>query len=119
METKKRLIDSYVLTVEVKKSLRYNPHPPGLVRVNHRNEHVHFLRMIYDAPTVDAVEVVHGRWSETMITGGFAEEWGYVCSVCGCTVSDRSRLGKYQGSNQQLNYCPNCGAKMEGGNEDG
>ena len=70
-------------------------------------------------PTVDAVEVVHGRWNTTCLTGGFAEEWGYVCSVCGCTVSDESGLGKYQGSNQQLNYCPNCGAKMDGGNEVG
>ena len=72
-------------------------------------------------PTVDAVEVVHGRWREKILVGGFAEEWGYVCSECGCTVSDRSNLGigRYASKNQRLNYCPNCGAKMDGdGNED-
>ena len=71
------------------------------------------------APTVDAAEVVHGRWREKMLVGGFAEEWGFVCSECGCTVSDRSNLGigRYASNNQRLNYCPNCGAKMDGGRE--
>ena len=54
----KRLIDANALSEEVDKSKHNNPHPPGMVRVNHRNEHDHFLRMIYDAPTVDVVEVV-------------------------------------------------------------
>lgn len=53
----KWLIDANALSEEVDKSKHNNPHPPGMVRVNHRNEHDHFLRMIYDAPTVDAVEV--------------------------------------------------------------
>ena len=33
--------------------------------------------VIYNAPAVDAVEVVHGRWN--MILRG-----NYECSVCGC-----------------------------------
>jgi hypothetical protein len=57
MEKENRLIDANTLSDEVDKSKHNNPHPPGMVRVNHRNEHEHFLRMIYDAPTVDAV-----RW---------------------------------------------------------
>ena len=55
---KKRLIDADALSDAVDKSKRNNPHPQGMIRVNHRNEHDHFLRMILDAPTVDAVEVV-------------------------------------------------------------
>lgn len=54
-----------------------------------------------------------GRWTDKCICGGFAEEWASVCSECGCEVSEKSGLGKYQGKNQQLNYCPNCGTKME------
>jgi DNA-directed RNA polymerase subunit RPC12/RpoP len=71
---------------------------------------------IDNAPTIDAVEVAHGRWREKILVGGFAEEWGYVCSECGCTVSDRSnlRISRYASKNQRLNYCPNCGAKMDG-----
>ena len=37
------------------------------------------------------------------------EKWViYKCSVCG-----------YSNGRKQSNYCPNCGAKMDGGNEDG
>ena len=53
-------------------------------------------------PTVDAVEVVHGRWIE-------AEDGdGAVCSVCGedfCNVYLEV---------ERFLYCPNCGAKMDG-----
>lgn len=56
-----------------------------------------------------------GKWQETMLSGGFAEEWGYICPECGCTVSDRSRLGfRYSKENQNLNYCPNCGTRLYG-----
>lgn len=63
---------------------------------------------------------VHGRWRQKILVGGFAEEWGYVCSECGCTVSDRSNLGigRYASKNQRLNYCPNCGANMMDGDGD-
>lgn len=55
MANEKRLIDANALADKVDESKYDNPHPQGVVRVNHRNEHDHFLRMIYDAPTVDAV----------------------------------------------------------------
>ena len=61
-----RLIDANALRDEVDKSKHNNPHPQGMIRVNHRNEHDHFLRMILDAPTVDAVEVMRCKdcmWS--------------------------------------------------------
>ena len=53
------------------------------------------------APTVDAVEVVHGRWENPYIN-----RYGHpchCCSVCG-----------FKASYQDKNYCPNCGAKMDG-----
>lgn len=46
MADEKRLIDANTLCDEVDKSKHYNPHPQGMVRVNHRNEHDHFFRMI-------------------------------------------------------------------------
>ena len=46
------------MSVEVDKSKYHNPHPQITLRRNHINEHDHFIKMIYDAPTVDAVEVV-------------------------------------------------------------
>jgi hypothetical protein len=64
---------------------------------------------IVDAPTVDAVEVVHGRWEPRTDVFGFVR-----CSVChDCNIYDDWEDGK------KWNYCPHCGAKMDGdGNED-
>jgi hypothetical protein len=57
---------------------------------------------IVEAPTVDAVEVVHGRWNEiNQIATGLP--WKYRCNECGCP------------QDYKHNYCPNCGAKMDGG----
>lgn len=50
---------------------------------------------IVNAPTVDAVEAVHGRWIANRI-----------CSVCRKELSEWAAQNGYQ-------YCPNCGAKMD------
>ena len=60
-----------------------------------------------NAPTVDAVEVVHGRWIPTYHTyynrdGACQIADEFHCSVCEIYSRDK------------WNYCPNCGAKMDG-----
>ena len=113
MATEKRLIDANALIDRVDESKHNNPHPQGMVRVNHRNEHAHFLRMICEAPTVDAVEVVHGRW-ET------ANDGTHFCPHCGCDAPytwddiDRSFINSADDvPDRPSNYCPNCGAKVD------
>ena len=60
-------------------------------------------------PRVDAVEAVHGRW-ETV-----SSMLGYLCcSQCKDVYIWETWLG-----DGKWNYCPNCGAKMDGGNEGG
>lgn len=49
--------------------------------------------------TIDAVEVVHGRWANN----GISELMLCKCTVCGFPCSAYA-----------FNYCPNCGAKMDG-----
>ena len=56
---------------------------------------------ISNAPTVDAVEVVHGHWCWE---GRFK-----ACSVCGSYIDWDDTLGANHWS-----YCPYCGAKMDG-----
>ena len=57
-----------------------------------------------EAPTVDAVEVVHGRWERYIVEE--EDVHYYTCSVCNYMAIPR------------YNYCPNCGVKMDGdGNE--
>ena len=51
-------------------------------------------------PTVDAVEVVHGRWHE--VDGETEWDCHYRCSKC------------FTRSYELTNYCANCGAKMNG-----
>ena len=51
------------------------------------------------APTIEAEPVKHGRWDEKK---RFVE-----CSACG----ERRMITH--------NFCPNCGAKMDGGTENG
>ena len=59
---------------------------------------------IEDAPAADVAPVVHGRWNSM---DGY--KMRVVCSVCGWDVPE---YGKF------YSYCPNCGAKMDGGDGD-
>jgi predicted RNA-binding Zn-ribbon protein involved in translation (DUF1610 family) len=66
---------------------------------------------IDNAPTVDAVEVKHGRW--TINTDDFTP--AYRCSVCGY---NKPMIAGERVSQGAMNYCPNCGAKMDGERKD-
>lgn len=61
-----------------------------------------WVQDIDEAPTVDAVPVVHGRWEAEVDED---EDWGemeyHKCSVCG-----KFRFW-------ETNYCPSCGATMD------
>lgn len=57
---------------------------------------------VIEAPAVDAVEVKHGKWSH--VAGGRT-----ICNQCG-----EYPLYDYFGKQKFSNYCPRCGAKMEG-----
>lgn len=61
-------------------------------------------------PTIDAVPVVHGEW----------KEWDdgdntWSCSVCGNPFV----LIDGTPSDNEMNYCPNCGARMDGERREG
>lgn len=73
-----------------------------------------FREDIEKLPTVDAAPVVHGRWIP------LATSWGdkATCSVCGrdlCVNEPGNGLLDIE----DLHYCPNCGAKMDGGTDNG
>lgn len=92
-----RLIDAHDLWTEI----MMLPHNGDMIS----SEEVE--KAIAEAPTVDAVEVEHGQW-----------EWDiediYRCTNCGA----KNRVKEVMGQ-PDFNYCPKCGAKMDGGNEDG
>lgn len=66
-------------------------------------------------PTVDAAPVVHGRWEPELMPAG-VEYVGWEemtvqalrCSEC---------MNFIDVSEGHFSYCPNCGAKMDGGSD--
>lgn len=65
------------------------------------------LRMIEDAPTADVAQIKHGVWEKT--------DSAYLlrCSAChDCYIDEDWLDGK------KWNFCPECGAKMNGGDDD-
>lgn len=77
-------------------------------------------KIIDDAPTVDAAPVRHGKWINKWSDNydGYCNK----CSLCGeydaLSRDDYEfRGGKIRDNNS--NYCPNCGAIMDGGISDG
>ena len=67
--------------------------------------------LVEDAPTIDAVPVVHGRWIK--MTGMMPPEYHghYECSECQWHMKG---LRNSWTREEELTYCPNCGAKMDG-----
>ena len=59
---------------------------------------------ILSLPAADVAEVVHGKWGDNVIEGSMLVK----CSVCGFDCGANS-----------FSYCPNCGAKMDGGKDNG
>lgn len=62
---------------------------------------------IKNRPAADVAPVVHGRWVHL---GG--DEW--CCSVCGFVITTEGSWDKLT-----KKYCEDCGAKMDGGAENG
>ena len=71
--------------------------------------------MLDNAPTVDAVEVVHGYWIDSYSVDhiGRIIEHSIDCSVCDSVFKDDSReVVKHW--KEHFKLCPFCGAKMDG-----
>ena len=59
-------------------------------------------KLLREFPVADVRPVVHGRW---VYLGKYSDGYNWRCSVC------------KRESVMALNYCPYCGAKMEGWEE--
>lgn len=62
--------------------------------------------VLHDLPAADVAPVVHGRWTHL---GG--DEW--CCPVCGFVITTEGSWDK-----PTKKYCEDCGAKMDGKDED-
>jgi hypothetical protein len=92
MANEKRLIDANKVAQDVRNNNRDN-----FYRADWTSKRV--VELLESAPTVDAVEVVHG-WTE--VIEPFEVTLTTRCGLCGVAMGNLD------------NYCPNCGAKMDG-----
>ena len=72
------------------------------------------LREIRNAPAADVAPVVHGKW----LRGN--DDW-YGLTTIQCPICSEEWCFEIDDDVSLLNYkyCPNCGAKMDGGNGNG
>lgn len=66
--------------------------------------------IVTSLPTADVVEVVHGEWVDD--TGQLDSVKQYKCSNCG-----KKPIVNMNWVTILSNYCPDCGTKMDGGND--
>ena len=114
MANEKRLIDANAFWESV--STDYWEHFTQC----HTTDQIDLMEMVEEnlteQPTVNAVEVVHGRWGKC---GGDLHSSGYAifCSVCNKThfVHYKYSLGGLTDNElfEKPKYCPSCGAVME------
>lgn len=97
------LIDRQKAIEAIKKcvqDMRKYPLPDGLKKTVAEN-------ILKDVPSVDTVPVRHGQW--------FTDDEIIDCSIC--RREKWSRV-PYEDLVKRFRYCPNCGARMDGGKSD-
>ena len=80
-----------------------------------------FVPYIKGAPTVDAVEVVLGKWEDVQETDMYVPDMHFTITKTAETCSQCKVRTGFVGPKPYLldKICPNCGARMDGGADDG
>ena len=78
----------------------------------HGNEHFIYgietvLEYAENLPAADVTQVRHGHWELHGNDDDLAAS--FFCSLCGWNMDEDEYLDRWS----HLNYCPNCGAKMD------
>ena len=73
-----------------------------------------FYDVLQTIPAADVAPVRHGHWkkgkgNERPTENGFVHDDRYICDCCGWGCCCETKL--------DFSFCPNCGAKMDGGED--
>lgn len=74
---------------------------------------VSMVKLIEEAPTVDPVK--HGHWEEENTR---THSMQFKCSVCGRIAYYPQNHHSTEPKRCGYAYCPNCGARMDGGKDE-
>ena len=88
----------------------------GLCRVIMEEDFKRAIRTIPAGTIIDVAPVRHGRWERIGIKCRKGLTIYPCCSACG-TVSAAFR-SEWEGLRGQWKYCPNCGCRMDGGDDE-
>lgn len=93
----------YITKSKLKEYIEKYCNPEGCIRITAEDVYKTALTTIECVPTADVVEVKHGEWLEIIKDIGRGRTLiSYQCNQCDVYTA------------KELNYCPNCGAKMDG-----
>ena len=79
--------------------------------LNRQGEEIKRLKSIINVLNRPSAEAVQGEWIKTVNGNSWNTWWVFKCPFCGATIEDKQRRS------WEYNFCPNCGAKMKGGDE--
>lgn len=101
----RRGMRKYIDAEQMKYQIRHQGVPDDYYDDEEREDIM--CEMVDDLPDADVAEVIHGEW---IYVDGDIGYNVYRCSKCGKVISlDEKEI---------YNYCPNCGAKMDGERKD-
>lgn len=95
------LMSDYIKRIDALDIVAYN-NVHGEITLN---RYCKIIDGIYEIPSADAAPVRHGHWIE--------KAFRIMCSDCGAEFKDE--ILYMIGNDEQMSYCPNCGARMDGG----
>lgn len=98
-EVKKREETARQWVLDTPSSFNGNPNPAAIRYAAILGERTTMMHMIFDAPAADVAPVRRGEWADDA-----------SCPFCGFKPW-------YENDIHTLSFCPNCGAKMDGGEE--
>lgn len=84
----------------------------GWIKFDTEKDKNKFIHLVRDTAPSAQPQRMRGRYIGTEYDGyadGCPVYYEWKCSVCGCTFEDEE---------PNYNFCPNCGARMEGGEQE-
>ena len=106
-------MDEYIKKEDIEQKIQ-----DGLNNLALGHDAIEVLGMLYEMPAADVAPVRHGRWMKAKNKKdywGFDSDGDFGCWSDYPVLCSSCKYDATENSTGETNYCPNCGAKMDGG----